>query len=252
MLKPGDTHHAQFVTADPATGAATDADSLPVATVTRNDADDGAVPVTVTNMSPGRYRTTFVVPLTYTLGDTLHLSVAATVGGVAAKAVLDRFRLASPGDVLDEALSDHTVAGTAGAALGRIGSACITVVSPVSEGGTITLYQGDTYTDTRVLSFTITGYVGPDLDGENGTFRMLSRSKHLAAETESDLEVACAYNQTGTTVTVDVTLAAGDTAGLDSSPPKDSLNYLYQLRAEPTGKLITVAEGDATVRKVLV
>jgi hypothetical protein len=58
--------------------------------------------------------------------------------------------------VWDEATTDHTTSGTAGAALGRIGSNTITIVSPVADDGAISLIYGDDYlaADGRSLDFT--------------------------------------------------------------------------------------------------
>jgi hypothetical protein len=59
-------------------------------------------------------------------------------------------------------------AGTAGAILGRIGSAQVTTVSPVSVDGTkLTLVRGDDYfaADARSLDFTDVSAAWPDLTG---------------------------------------------------------------------------------------
>jgi hypothetical protein len=83
---------AEFITST-AAGAATNADSLPTGTVNKNGTDDGAVSVTVTNIDAGRYKATFTVPATYLPGDTVTLTIAATVSSVAAKAVVGSWRL---------------------------------------------------------------------------------------------------------------------------------------------------------------
>ncbi len=83
--RPGDTVYAEFVTAVYATGAVTDADSLPAGTVNRNGTDDGAVTVTVTKIDTGRYKAVFVIPVTYVPGDVLNLTVAATISAIATK-----------------------------------------------------------------------------------------------------------------------------------------------------------------------
>lgn len=77
--------------------------------------------------------------------------------------------------VLDEALSGHATAGTAGAALGRIGTGVISTVSPVSQGGDITLTRGDSYynADGRALSWTgESADVWPDLTGATITLNI--------------------------------------------------------------------------------
>lgn len=55
---------------------------------------------------------------------------AITAAGISASGVADA--------VLDEALSGHTTAGTAGAALGRVGSGQVTTVSTVAQSGDMT------------------------------------------------------------------------------------------------------------------
>lgn len=90
-LKPGDAYSGQFTTQSFETGAATDADSLPVATATRNGADDGSFVLTVAKLDTGRYKVTGTVPAGYAAGDVVRVSVAATVDGVAGKGIVDGF-----------------------------------------------------------------------------------------------------------------------------------------------------------------
>ncbi len=61
-----------------------------------------------------------------------------------------------PDTVWDEALAGHATSGSAGAALLRIGSNTITIVSPVADDGAISLIYGDDYlaVDGRALDFT--------------------------------------------------------------------------------------------------
>ncbi len=91
--RPGDTVYAEFTTQTPSTGAATNADSLPVGTVNRNGADDVAVSVTVTNLDTGRYSVRFAVPTSYNIGDVLAVSIAATLASVAGKGIVWSQRL---------------------------------------------------------------------------------------------------------------------------------------------------------------
>lgn len=67
------------------TGAATDADSTPTASVRRNGSIDGTVTATVTNNSTGAYTVSFTVPSGWSAGDDVEVLVSATVGGVSAK-----------------------------------------------------------------------------------------------------------------------------------------------------------------------
>lgn len=89
--KPGDAYYGLFVTSSFTTGAATNADTTPVATATKNGADDSSFALTVTNLDTGRYKVTGTIPSGYVSGNAVAISVAATVGGVAAKGILDQF-----------------------------------------------------------------------------------------------------------------------------------------------------------------
>jgi hypothetical protein len=108
-LKPNDPYYGEFTTCSFSTGAATDADSLPVATATQNGTDDAAFALTVAKIDTGRYKITGTVPSGYASGSQVQISVAATVGGVAGKAVITSF-------VVDEKrvadLNDATAAPT--------------------------------------------------------------------------------------------------------------------------------------------
>lgn len=90
-LAAGDTYHGLFITANQGTGAAQDADSSPAATATRNGSDDGAFTLTATKIDTGRYQVSGSVPAGYAIGDQVLISIAATIGGVATKQVIDRF-----------------------------------------------------------------------------------------------------------------------------------------------------------------
>jgi len=88
IYKPSTPYYAEFTTTHPTTGAAQNADTLPVATATKNGVDDGTFALTVTNMDAGRYKLTGTVPAGYVAGDRVQITVAATVNSVAGKAVV--------------------------------------------------------------------------------------------------------------------------------------------------------------------
>jgi hypothetical protein len=91
LLAPSGAYYGEFTTSSPTTGAATDADSTPTATATKNGTDDGSFSLTVTKIDTGRYKVTGTVPSGYASGDQVQISVAATVGSVAGKGVVDQF-----------------------------------------------------------------------------------------------------------------------------------------------------------------
>jgi hypothetical protein len=101
--RPGDPYHGEFTTCSATTGGAQNADTLPVATATRNGVDDVTFELAVVNLDTGRYKLSGTVPPSYAQGDSVHVSVAATVGGVTGKAIIDAFVLDSKrvGDLND-------------------------------------------------------------------------------------------------------------------------------------------------------
>src|SRR6185369_9612858 len=125
--KPGDTFWVQFVTQRADTGAATNGDSTPTGTVTKNGTDDDAVSVTVTNIDTGRYKATFAIPATYVPGDIVELSIAATVNGIAGKGIVATFRLG------------YGVIRSSTAAAGAAGS----ITLDASASATDNIYKGE-------------------------------------------------------------------------------------------------------------
>jgi hypothetical protein len=154
-LKPGDSYTGLFCTSRGDTGAASNADSLPTATMTRNGTDDGTVTLTVANLDTGRYKVTGTVPSGYASGDAVQVWISATVNSVAAKAVIDSFvldtkRLSDLIDsnsnvksvvydyltgkdpatlVLDVAASAHSISNSIGGFINQVGS----IADPLSS-----------------------------------------------------------------------------------------------------------------------
>ncbi len=93
-LKPGDSYYGEFAVCNPATGAASAADELPVATARRNGADDVNFVLTVTSVGTGRYSVAGSVPLTYEAGDTVTISISASVNTVSGFGVIDSIQIA--------------------------------------------------------------------------------------------------------------------------------------------------------------
>lgn len=88
---PGSPYTSQFTTSNPTTGAAQDADSLPVATASRNGVVDDGFVLLVTDIGTGRYVVSGTVPSSYKAGDSVAILVHAVVDGIAADDVLERF-----------------------------------------------------------------------------------------------------------------------------------------------------------------
>src|SRR5438270_896024 len=85
MYRPGDPLYFSFGTQD-GTGAATNADALPAATLRRNGAST-TVAVTVTNNAAGDYTAAAAIPAAWSGGDVLELAISATMKGVAGVAL---------------------------------------------------------------------------------------------------------------------------------------------------------------------
>ena len=112
--KPSGSYHGQFTTQRFDTGVATDADSLPVATATRNGTDDGGFSLTVAKIDTGRYKVAGTIPVGYAPGDVVQISVSASVNSVLGKAVIDLFVVDSKhnADLNDfDPAADHVIVG---------------------------------------------------------------------------------------------------------------------------------------------
>jgi hypothetical protein len=89
--KPGDIYYGEFTTCRFDTGIAADADATPIAKATRNGADDASFLLTTVKLDTGRYAVSGAIPANYASGNAVQISISATVGGVAGKAVIDGF-----------------------------------------------------------------------------------------------------------------------------------------------------------------
>lgn len=100
-LKPGSSYYTEFCTQRFDTGQASNADSLPVATVNKNGVDDGSSPsgwnsgIAVTGIATGRYVVTGTVPTGYNPGDIISINIDAVVNSVTGSAVIDEFCIVS-------------------------------------------------------------------------------------------------------------------------------------------------------------
>lgn len=107
LYQAGDAYTKSFTISN-STGAAANADSLPTGSILRNGAADGAVTVTITNPATGQYKAAATIPGGYAVDDVVELLIAATVGGVATKSVVDTVRLVAfdPSNAASLALTD--------------------------------------------------------------------------------------------------------------------------------------------------
>lgn len=145
-----------------------------------------------------------------------------------------RDALAANADPLENAVPGSYSAGTAGYALGRIGSQTITVVAPVASDGTITITRGDDYTP---LAVTITGYTGEAVTGNTAVFSF--GKKNTRGRTVE-------YTTTAVTITVATgTLTAAITIDGAGTDDLNADCYLYDIQVTLTnGDVTTPAIGD--------
>lgn len=199
------------------------------------------------------------------------------VGGGSAADVADA--------VWNEVLSGHSTPGFAGAALAAAGTAAdpwltlipgaytagmagyilgnniptiktstdritsgtaITVTSPVAAGGALSLYAGSDY-PAGTLYWTVTGWTGASMSGGTARLRLQAYSAYRGPIVATDLDWAAAsITQSGTTVTVNVTLTAAQTALIAAG------DYRYQVQGVSSGGLFEIlVDARATVSKVL-
>jgi len=153
--------------------------------------------------------------------------------------------------VWDETASDHATAGSTGALLNRIGAVEMSVSSPVAADGSMEIYGGDDYDGNRIITITLTDYSGYDLSAATGKFRLLRASRWERETTAADLQADASIAQDSTTVTITIELTAAQTGALQTEPPGDDENYVYQVVATVGTKTATLCEGRATVNKLI-
>jgi hypothetical protein len=140
-------------------------------------------------------------------------------------------------DPLDNVVPGDYEQGTAGYALGRIGTNVISVVSPITSGGTVTIVQGDDYyaEDGRAIEWVETADTTAwpnDLTGATITFGAGEFTKAGSVVTP-----------TGSSKKVRVELSAEDTASLVQG------KYDYQVQATINGRAATIVKGTLVVIK---
>lgn len=217
-----------FTTADPTTGAATNADSLPTAVLVVNGADDAAV-VTVANVSTGRYTASVTLP-TLAAGDQLAIVASATVGEVAGVGVIWQAEAdtARAGEVATSLAVVDTVVDAIKAKTDALGSGAVTVVSPVSTTGVWgPLVAGDDYVGTLYVDVT-----GIDLSGATVVCNLGPLT---------GLACTVAATATGYRVTV-ADITAAQTATLAATA------YAREFEATTGGRKTTFGRGSVSVR----
>ena len=136
-------------------------------------------------------------------------------------------------ELLSEAVPGSFLQGSVGYALGLLGAVTISTISPVSESGDVTTYQGDDYnnSDSRRLEWSDSGASWPDLT-----------SATIAVVVDDQLEVAgVVITPTGATKEVGVELTAANTAAIEKGI------HAFQVIATLTSaRVVTLVDGDWT------
>jgi hypothetical protein len=180
-----ETIYCDFITSSPTTGAATDADSTPTCEVFEDATDTAILSPTVVKRTgkTGNYRVPVVCSAAngFEAAKSYNVVVAATVGAVAAKAVVQTFQMRTNGadDLAASILTRATPAnvatelanvGLTTTVTGRIDAAISTRATPAqvqTELGTYGALKPTTV--GRTLDVTATGEAGIDLDNTAGT-----------------------------------------------------------------------------------
>jgi hypothetical protein len=245
-------------------GAAVDADSLPVATASRNSVDDAGFVLTVAKIDTGRYRITGQVPA-YSVGDLVDVSVAATIQGVAMKAIVDAFEViaapATAAQVADaKASADAATLAAASAEsavddladdVARIDShtsgATVEVLSFVAAGGIVNIYSGMDHVGTRALSFPVTDWDGPDITAGEMKLRLISRRKWQENNRVADFELSATVALVNGDGSISAELSNAESGALTIGQQA----YRYQLVHTNSGTVTVVLEGWAHVNNVV-
>lgn len=140
LIAQGGTYYGEFCVSDPATGAAA-AYNTASGQALKNGADYvSLMPLTIGSpIDLGRYPITGTVPADCPLGSILDVSIAATCGTIAGKAVIDSVQVISA-DVYAAIFGESGLAITGEAAAAVAG---ISIPAPISVATENTVIQSD-------------------------------------------------------------------------------------------------------------
>jgi hypothetical protein len=132
-----------------------------------------------------------------------------------------------------------------------LGSARVTVSSPVAENGVMEIWRRDDYEGAQALRWRFEDYTGPALS--SAVLRFLPTSDYLAGKgTPTVIEGGTAVMD-GDDLVVTVDLPGDITAELPTNPPNDLFNHTYTLRGVTTtgSKKRMLASSTLTLRQDL-
>lgn len=125
----------------------------------------------------------------------------------------------------DQLAAIKTVVDAIKAKTDRLGTGTVTVQSKVTVGGAITLHAGEAFAEV----ITRENWGGDNLNGQTGKFRAIHIDKWLDDDVTADIEADVTISQTGTTLSMLVSLSSEATAALMTAPPDDARNYRWQV-----------------------
>jgi len=118
-FRAGDSYYYEFTISSVVTGGAVDANTTPVATANHNGTDDPGFALTVALLDTGRYALSGTIPSGYSPGDTINITVAATVDDannnhITGKALVDSFKIERTAELPSPAPSGYGPGGGSG------------------------------------------------------------------------------------------------------------------------------------------
>lgn len=252
MLKPGNTYAGRFYVSDPTTGGSVDADSLPTGSLIRNGDVDGAVTVTISNITTGIYKYSCTVPSSYTAGDIVLIQISgeldsvAFAGAVESRTVIQDY---SPQATEIWAYSARTLTSTAAE-----------IAATVAADGSLVVHRGDTWSATitglgdislrEKLWFTAKSRTGDPLDSASKIMIL----EYAGTDEDSGLlliEGAAATSTANGSITVDdedvgditITIEAIETAKLVISS-----RLIYDIQVlNANGDVTTLSTGSLSI-----
>jgi hypothetical protein len=128
-----------------------------------------------------------------------------------------------------------------------IGAGAVAYTSPMLAGGDATIYAGQDHTGSRALTWAVTGYAGPALAGNTAKLRIQRASWWLrsAASRKASMEYSATVTQSGTDVSVSVSLTDAQTSAINPGA------YHGQVIATVAGADTIVVDFELTVGKAM-
>ena len=159
MYQPGSIYYQQFNTNN-ISGISTNTDSTPWGTLVKNGIDDFTSKVFITNVDTGRYTVSGTIPITYSFGNYINLTISGQVNSLLSKATLSLGVLDSSINTLPTTISVtgaiNVTSINPGVTVSVTGVTSATLLNPVSVTGTV---------NANVISFSGIPVAAPGTSG---------------------------------------------------------------------------------------